>query len=136
MKKKGIAIGVTVVMVLVGAALAFQPDDSQLVTQKSEVLLEPDVVMPNKSSRPGCEETDTCYIPSVITIKQGEKVVWSNDDVAFHSITSGLYDSPTDLFDSGHLDPQQQFTVRFDEKGTFDYFCTLHPWMAGQVVVE
>ncbi|NOQ44589.1 MAG: hypothetical protein GQ471_02870, partial [Nitrosopumilus sp.] len=24
----------------------------------------------------------------------------------------------------------------FDEKGAFDYFCTLHPWMKGKVIVE
>ncbi|MBT6468258.1 MAG: hypothetical protein HOK63_01210, partial [Thaumarchaeota archaeon] len=28
------------------------------------------------------------------------------------------------------------YTLTFDESGTFDYFCTLHPWMQGQVVVE
>jgi len=28
------------------------------------------------------------------------------------------------------------FTVKFEESGTFDYFCTLHPWMKGKVIVE
>ena len=41
----------------------------------------------------------------------------------------------SDLFDSGHLDPYESFTFNFDEKGTYDYFCTLHPWMKGQVIV-
>jgi plastocyanin len=92
--------------------------------------------MPIKVSRPGCEETNSCYLPSIITINQGQQVTWSNEDVAFHTVTSGLYDEPSDLFDSGHLDPEEKFIVSFDEPGTFDYFCTLHPWMAGKVIVE
>ena len=75
-------------------------------------------------------------MPSIITVKQGQQVTWSNEDVAFHTVTSGLYEEPSDLFDSGHLDPGQKFSVSFDEEGIFDYFCTLHPWMAGKVIVE
>ena len=41
-----------------------------------------------------------------------------------------------DLFDSGHMDPFDVYVLTFDEEGTFDYFCTLHPWMEGQVIVE
>ncbi|MCY4491683.1 MAG: plastocyanin/azurin family copper-binding protein [Thaumarchaeota archaeon] len=95
-----------------------------------------DVVMPTKVSRPGCEKTDSCYIPTRITIKAGQPVTWVNQDSAFHSVTSGSYDVPTDDFDSGYMDPYQTFTITFDQPGTVDYFCTLHPWMAGQVIVE
>ena len=108
--------------------------ESEIKTQ--EIELEADIIMPNKVSRPGCEATDSCYIPSTVTISQGETVTWANEDVAFHSVTSGFYDSPTDLFDSGHLDPEEKFSITFEEKGVYDYFCTLHPWMDGQVIVE
>ena len=94
-----------------------------------------DVVMPTKVSRPGCEETDTCYIPTTITVETEGDVTWVNEDSAFHSVTSGSYDAPTELFDSGYMDPYESYTVTFDQAGTFDYFCTLHPWMKGQVVV-
>ena len=107
----------------------------QGVTQP-DVMTGGDVIMPTKVSRPGCEEIDRCYIPSVITISAGESVIWVNEDSAFHSVTSGLYDEPTTLFDSGHLDPFESYTLTFDEIGTYDYFCTLHPWMEGQVIVE
>lgn len=95
-----------------------------------------DIFMPTKSSRPGCEETDSCYIPSVIKINVGDSVTWKNQDVAFHSVTSGSYENPDGLFDSGHLDPNQLFTLQFDEAGDYDYFCTLHPWMKGTVQVK
>ena len=136
MRKKGISVGIISGIILVIIAITLQSTDSEIKTEESEIIIEADVIMPIKVSRPGCEETNSCYLPSIITIKQGQQVTWSNEDVAFHTVTSGLYDEPSDLFDSGHLDPEQKFIVSFDEQGTFDYFCTLHPWMAGKVIVE
>ena len=136
MRKKGISVGIISGIILVIIAITLQSSDSEIKTEESEIIIEADVIMPIKVSRPGCEETNSCYLPSIITIKQGQQVTWSNEDVAFHTVTSGLYDEPSDLFDSGHLDPEQKFIVSFDEPGTFDYFCTLHPWMAGKVIVE
>ena len=136
MQKKGISVGIISGIILVIIAITLQSNDSESKTEKTEIVIEADVIMPIKVSRPGCEETNSCYLPSIITIKQGQQVTWSNEDVAFHTVTSGLYDEPSDLFDSGHLDPEQKFIVSFDEQGTFDYFCTLHPWMAGKVIVE
>jgi plastocyanin len=135
-RKKGISVGIISGIILVIIAITLQSSDSEIKTEKSEIVIEADVIMPIKVSRPGCEETNSCYLPSIITIKQGQQVTWSNEDVAFHTVTSGLYDEPSDLFDSGHLDPEQKFSVSFDEQGSFDYFCTLHPWMAGKVIVE
>ena len=111
---------------------------SELVEEIFEVesSIEGDVIMPTKVSRPGCEEEDRCYIPSEIVIEKGEQVTWVNEDSAFHSVTSGFYDAPTDLFDSGYMDPFDSYTLTFDETGIYDYFCTLHPWMEGQVIVE
>ncbi len=136
MRKKGISVGIISGIILVIIAITIQSSNSEIKTEESEIIIEADVIMPIKVSRPGCEETNSCYLPSIITIKQGQQVTWSNEDVAFHTVTSGLYDEPSDLFDSGHLDPEQKFIVSFDEQGTFDYFCTLHPWMAGKVIVE
>ena len=105
-------------------------------TEPKSQKMDVDVIMPTKVSRPGCEIENLCYIPSKIYISKDEQVVWQNQDSAFHSVTSGTYGSPTELFDSGHMDPDEIFTVEFRERGTFDYFCTLHPWMEGQVIVE
>jgi plastocyanin len=99
-------------------------------------IVQADVIMPTKSSRPGCDIEDICYIPSSIGIEKGKSVTWVNEDSSFHSVTSGFYGEPTGLFDSGYLDPYQFYTLYFDESGTYDYFCTLHPWMKAQVIVE
>ena len=96
---------------------------------------DPDVVMPSKSSRPGCEVDGACYIPAEAAVAAGGSLTWRNDDVAFHTVTSGEYGSADGAFDSGHLDPGEDYTVQFAEAGAVEYHCTLHPWMHGRVVV-
>ncbi|MDH3677885.1 MAG: cupredoxin domain-containing protein [Nitrosopumilus sp.] len=135
MKKNKLSIGITSALVLISVIVITQSQDSE-IKQDTEIVIEGDVIMPTKVSRPGCEETDSCYIPSIITVNQGRQITWLNEDAAFHSVTSGSYGEPSGLFDSGYLDPGQPFSIDFDEKGTFDYFCTLHPWMKGKVIVE
>jgi plastocyanin len=130
------ATGVIGVVIVVIIALFFSNSSIEETVDETDLFIKGDVIMPTKVSRPGCEEDDRCYIPSLIVIEKGKQVTWVNEDSAFHSITSGFYDTPTDLFDSGHLDPFESYTLTFDETGTFDYFCTLHPWMKGQVIVE
>ena len=101
-----------------------------------EEIIQADVIMPTKVSRPGCDIEDVCYIPSNIVVEKGGSVTWLNEDSSFHTVTSGFYGEPTELFDSGYLDPYEYYTLSFDEIGTYDYFCTLHPWMMAQVIVE
>ncbi len=136
MLKQITAIGVIGVVFLVTITLFFSNNSTEENLDEIDLIIKGDVIMPTKVSRPGCEENDRCYIPSLIVIEKGKQVTWVNEDSAFHSITSGYYDTPTDLSDSGHLDPFESYTLTFDEIGTYDYFCTLHPWMKGQVIVE
>jgi plastocyanin len=129
-------IGIITVIVMIIIGLIISNSSIEKNSEESEVVVKGDIIMYTKSSRPGCEETDRCYIPSVIVIDSGNQVTWVNEDSAFHSVTSGFYGEPSELFDSGYLDPYESFTLDFDEKGTYDFFCTLHPWMKGQVLVE
>jgi len=41
-----------------------------------------------------------------------------------------------DIEDICYIPSYQYYTLSFDEIGTFDYFCELHPWMFAQVIVE
>ena len=110
--------------------------NSEEIGLQNDFLIAPDVVIPIKVSRPGCDIEDICYIPSTIVVEKGKSVTWLNEDSSFHSVTSGFYPEPSGLFDSGHLDPYESYTLSFDDLGTYDYFCTLHPWMKAQVIVE
>ena len=142
MIKKIFVLGIIGIVIVASIAVSFSTtveSDLESTTVESDLestTVESDVIMPSKVSRPGCEDDDRCYIPSEISIEKGKQVTWVNEDSAFHSVTSGSYDYPTTLFDSGHLDPFESYSITFDESGIFDYFCTLHPWMKGQVVVE
>jgi len=134
--KKIIIVGIIGFAILLGIAMSFSNNTVEENNDETILVIKGDVIMPTKVSRPGCEIDDRCYVPSLILTKKGNSVTWVNEDSAFHSVTSGFYGSPTELFDSGHLDPFESFVFTFDEVGDYDYFCTLHPWMKGQVTVE
>jgi plastocyanin len=87
------------------------------------------------ASSPSVSKT---YYPSPLTITRGTMVVWTNKDSSLHTVTSGLPEqgSVGDLFDSGIISPEETFSYTFDKPGTFDYSCTLHPFMHGQVIVK
>ena len=96
-----------------------------------------EVSIPAGSSTPGCEETNECYIDAEVTIDVGSEVVWSNDDSASHTVTSGdPKNGPDGIFDSNLFLSGQTFAHTFEEEGEFPYFCLVHPWMQGTVIVQ
>ncbi|MEX2313559.1 MAG: PEFG-CTERM sorting domain-containing protein, partial [Nitrosopumilaceae archaeon] len=79
------------------------------------------------------------YVPYTVTIDPGGEVTWSNNDSAAHTVTSGTAkDGPDENFDSSLFMAGTTFSVKFDgyEYGTYPYFCMVHPWMTGEVIVE
>jgi len=95
------------------------------------------VSVPVGSAVPGCEDTDECYLPYEITVASGTTVSWINDDSASHTVTSGTVNAGlTGIFDSGIFLSGSVFEFTFNEAGTFDYFCMVHPWMTGKVIVN
>jgi len=71
------------------------------------------------------------------TIYSGDTVNWSNDDTAAHTVTSGnASDGPDGTFDSSLFMAGTTFEVTFDESGSYDYFCMVHPWMTGNIQVN
>jgi len=96
-----------------------------------------EVSTPAGTSVPGCEETNKCFIPSSVSIMKGDTVVWSNDDTAAHTITSGSpAEGPSGMFDSSLLIGGKSFEHTFDSSGSVDYFCMVHPWMTGSIQVS
>ena len=88
------------------------------------------------SGSPGCEETNSCYIPYNMAISSGATVTWINADNAAHTVTSGtVTGGPDGLFDSSIIAMNSEFSYKFAESGKYDYYCIVHPWMTGIVTV-
>ncbi len=95
------------------------------------------VEIPIGTSVPGCEETNSCFSPADITINAGDTVHWMNVDTAAHTVTGGSpADGPSGVFDSSLVMADAIYEFTFDEAGSYDYFCMVHPWMLGSVIVN
>jgi len=95
------------------------------------------VDIPTGTSVPGCEESNACYLPADITINAGDTVEWINVDTAAHTVTGGSpADGPSGVFDSSLVMASANYAFTFDDAGSYDYFCMVHPWMVGSVTVN
>jgi predicted secreted protein with PEFG-CTERM motif len=90
------------------------------------------------SGAPGCEETaDGCYIPGTATVDVGGVVIMSNTDSAAHTFTSGTPDGgPDGVFDTSLLMVNNSFEWNPMTVGEQPYFCMVHPWMQGLIIVQ
>ena len=86
------------------------------------------------SSTPGCEPD--CFIPATLTISPGDTVTFANNDNAAHTSTSGSpTDGPSGVWDSSMVMMGASYTTPALEEGEYPYFCMVHPWMEGLVIV-
>ena len=87
------------------------------------------------SGAPGCEPE--CYSPSTATISAGGKVIFDNIDTAPHTATSGsAANGPDGIWDSSLIMANASYSVTLSDSGNYPYFCMVHPWMEGTVIVE
>ena len=76
--------------------------------------------------------TSLYYSPPTITVVIGvnNTITWINNDNAIHTVTD------IGVFDSGNLGFGQSWSYTFTTPGTYQYHCTIHPWMTGTVIVK
>jgi len=75
------------------------------------------------------EIRDYKYIPESLNVNVGQTVRWTNYDSVLHDVVgSGI--------ESEYLRQGETFTYTFEQEGTYDYICTIHPWMEGEVIAE
>lgn len=64
-------------------------------------------------------------------------MIWINNDPVSHTSTSGVSPNASGLWDTGNIDPGRlSTTVFFTARGSFPYFCTIHPFMTATVTVQ
>ncbi len=64
----------------------------------------------------------------------GTVVLWFNNDSVTHTVTAR-----DNLFDSGNLSPGEPgdtFRYTFEQSGTYEYYCKIHPSMVGEIIIE
>jgi len=119
-------------------------EEEVMMEEEEEVMMEEStepttvhVEIPIGTSVPGCEETNECWSPADITINAGDTVHWMHVDTAAHTVTGGSpADGPSGVFDSSLVMADATYEFTFDEAGSYDYFCMVHPWMVGSISVN
>jgi plastocyanin len=69
--------------------------------------------------------------PQTLTVPLGTTVTWTNSDDIPHTSVS-----TEGVFKSKVLDTDEKFSYTFTKAGTYPYYCTIHPKMTGQIVVQ
>ena len=72
---------------------------------------------------------DFKFQPDRITIRQGDTVTWTHPGTASHTVKFADSESPV-LMNGG------TYSKTFNNAGTFDYICGVHPYMKGTVIVQ
>jgi len=102
----------------------------------TNAFAETEVIIPNEASDISCAESDSCFSPSEVALGIGDSVTWHNDSTTPHTVTSGnTEDGPDGVFDSSLLMGGNTFSHTFTKAGDYQYFCSIHPWMTGTVIV-
>jgi len=74
---------------------------------------------------------DFKFSPATVSVAAGDTVRFVNDDQDAHTVTA-----KDGSFDSKGIDTGEAWTHAFAARGRFAYFCELHPYMTGVVVVK
>ncbi len=69
--------------------------------------------------------------PQTLTVPVGATVTWTNRYDIPHTAVS-----TEGAFKSKVMDTDEKFSYTFTKAGTYPYYCTIHPKMTGQVVVQ
>jgi plastocyanin len=69
--------------------------------------------------------------PMELTIPAGTQVTWINKDDVPHVVLS-----VDKKFKSKALDTDEKFSFTFQDAGTYEYFCSVHPKMTGKIIVK
>ena len=80
------------------------------------------------------------FDPENVKTTVGSLVTWMNDDSLPHTVTSGVVNNNSPAadgkFDSGIMNQGDSYPFVFDEVGEYPYYCMIHPWMTGRVIVN
>jgi len=105
------------------------------------VFADPHTIETANDSGLNLECAADCYTPSTLTVDVGHIVTMTNtDETGVHTFTSGTVYGFTAIsdgkFDSGMLNLGESFDYNANTVGKFPFYCSLHVWMQGLIIVE
>ena len=109
--------------------------DAWEINEAQTLILQPKVTIPHEAASIICKENNSCFFPYNIQVAEGTTVTWSNEDTFIHTITSGTPENGPDKKFRKVLFPEESFDYTFCCKGTYKYYCEIHPWAVGLVSV-
>ncbi len=141
MKKSVMIIGIVLALLLIGIVFLVVNNTSN-VKPNLGTSINPTTEHPTNPGTPPFPETPTLnreiiiksfvFSPSTLNIRVGDSVMWINQDATPHTVTS---DSGNELY-SSTLSQSNSYSHTFDNAGTYDYHCKIHPMMKGKVIVS
>jgi plastocyanin len=98
---------------------------------------QPALTSPSAATTPGASQTvavnikDIKFVPHDVTVKEGQKIRWTNGDSVPHTVTATKNGS----FDSGTLKPGAFYETTARNAGKIDYVCEIHPGQTGTITI-
>lgn len=86
------------------------------------------------SSESTVEIKDYAYSPKTLKIRLGDTVTWTNQDSVRHDVVTA--ENASEGPNSELLAKGENYSYTFKKAGTYDYYCSPHPYMKATVVVE
>ena len=75
------------------------------------------------------------FEPATVTVNVGDTVEWKNDDIVPHTATADG-EAQKAAFDSGTIQTGATWRYIARNKGTYNYTCTFHPNMKGELIIQ
>jgi plastocyanin len=144
---KKITIYIIIILVIIIGAVYFlisspkssiqtnQEQGPTTQTSPASVVTQPEVISPVTAPETTLAETynvsavNFSFSPAVLNINKGDTVIWTNEDSAPHQIAGKS-------FNGSVMSKGQTYSFIFNNIGTFDYYCAIHPSMKGTVIVK
>lgn len=129
--KKIIWLGVILISILATSGCSLYGNSQTSTPRAMPAITQPVTAQPatlnNNSGAINIE--NFAFSPRSMAVKKGATITWTNNDSAPHGIKSTGFNSET-------LNKGQSFSFTFNEAGTFNYSCSIHPAMTGEIIVE
>lgn len=119
--KKGMIIGIIIAIILI-IIIGFFILKPAPVVEKNQGIGEEGGAVTIRNSN---------FNPTTVNINVNQTVIWRNEDDIAHLIVANNGE-----FNSGTLDNGDSFSFKFENLGTYDYHCSIHPSMKGRIIIS